>query len=201
VLLRAGFGEEAAVIARSLFTDSLRMTALADADTQSRYALEFGWMARSVQEHQGLMRTAVRYRLDEEPDAVKSALNALNALYDRLQQIERARARFGITGKHRTFDSDTDMAERQGREGDLFMYRWSEEAVHGSEAAAAFLRMRMPDDVFAHRLRGSSPELMEGLAVFVMRSALAGHRAAVRFGWPAAADVDALWDKWSADER
>jgi hypothetical protein len=182
LLLKEGFAEEAGIVARSLFTDSLRLGALADAP------------GTSLREERGLLATAVKFQLEEEPEPLE------RAIAERERRVERARVRFGVQGKHRAFPSDQNLATRQGRTGDMFLYRWTEEATHGSEPAAMFLRTRTEDDVLRHNLKGSPSELTDAVAVFAIRSALAGHRQAARIlGLSANEAIESLWQRWSSE--
>jgi 8-oxo-dGTP pyrophosphatase MutT (NUDIX family) len=130
VLLRAQLSEEALLLGRSLFEDSLRLADLA-ADPARRPSLLLGWALASMNEANGLGQIAGRAGLDASPEAW------LGPIANERARLERYAARNGGI-KPKKFRSVPDAAVAHGRAESLWTYALAHEMVHGSDLAFLF---------------------------------------------------------------
>jgi len=185
LLLEAQLPEEAAIIARSLFEDSLRLRQLA-CESDTRDACVVGWAEKSISEKVGLVKEAVSLGL--EPDAQR-ALVALDAERSKLQGYAR---RHGVA-RRRPFLSVRSAALSFGRKDDYWTYCWSHEAVHGSDACWIFARRKVTPDTVGLFGKTADPEVLIRLAAFAAVSvADATESASSIFSWKPVAAISDL---------
>jgi hypothetical protein len=182
LLPEAQFPEEAAILARSLFEESLRLRQLG-ADKANRDALILGWANTSINEKIGLIKVAESVGL--EPDS-QPLLAALDEERSKLQ---------GYAQRHRVvkfipFLSVKDAALRFGRMEDYWTYSWSNESVHGSDAAWLFGRRKIATDTIGLFAKTNNPGLCASIAAFAAVSLIdAASAVSSIFGWAAFASA------------
>jgi Family of unknown function (DUF5677) len=130
VLLDANYPHEATVVARSLFEDSLRVGALAQAGP-GRTSLLLGWLAESTSQAERLLR------LGEELDS-HDRREREDALRSRRIRLEEEARRLGVRGQWRRFPNERAMAKAQGLLQEYYHYLYATQVVHGSELAFLF---------------------------------------------------------------
>jgi len=157
-LLESHLPEEGAILARSLFEESLRLRQLAD-DKENRGSPILGWANHSISEQVGLIRDAESLGL--EPNA-QLILTVLEQNRTKLRSYAR---RNGIS-KLVTFLSVKDAAKRYGRKDDYWTYAWSHESVHGSDSAWSFSRRRLAPSVVGLFAKNADPQFLIGFAAF-----------------------------------
>lgn len=175
-LLQAQLPEEAAIVARSAFVDSLRLRELAD-DPENRDARLLGWANESINEKVGLIKEAMSLGLETEGDSL------LSTFEEERSQLQAYAKRHGIS-KFRTFLPPREAALRFGRKDDYWTYAWSHEAVHGSDAGWMFSRRKVSAGSVGLFGKTSDPEILVGFAAFAAASVVdAAFASALIFGW------------------
>lgn len=177
LLLKAELPEEAAILARSLFEESLRLQQLA-ADPHDQDALVLGWANESITQKIGLLQTARSIGLD---DNIESELAELAQQRNQLQAYQ---ARRGVK-QLRRFASERAAALRFSRADDFWIYEWSHESVHGSDAVWIFARRPTATGAAALHAKTNDPAIQGGFAEFAAGSLTEAVKAASAiFGWP-----------------
>jgi hypothetical protein len=183
--------EEALIIGRSLFTESLRLERLAKARREEGEngvaAFVLKWRLDGIQEIENLNAYAVRSGQADEDDSVRERFARER------QQIERYRVRTGV-GPLRPFGDEEQLARELGRADDIVPYRMAHQHAHGLGHAYVF-RLSLREDGLV-QIRDSAPaEVGMGtlVAATLSRSLLLAHRAAVElFDWPEPPELDGL---------
>lgn len=175
-LLKAELPEEAAIVARSLFEESLRLQQLA-ADEPYRDALVLGWANSSISERLGLLSLAKSIGLDDDTSEAEGKLNGERRSLQAYQQ------RRGVA-RLRRFASEREAATRLGRQSDYWAYALGHELVHGSDVAWMFARRRLAPDVVGLYSKTDAPGIRAAFAEFAASSATAAAVAAcAMFEW------------------
>ncbi len=172
ILLKAELPEEAAILARKLFEVSLYLQEL-EAEPQNRYALVFGWVNRSINEECGLLNTcAPQPGLDE----------AYATLEKRREENSKNASELGAS--FLTFLETKIAAKKFHRSGDILIYEWAHESVHGSEAAMMFVTQRPAEDTIGIYAKTGNSMVRSHYAHFAAKSMLAAATATFAiFGW------------------
>ena len=173
ILLKNQLPEEAAILARSLFEDSLHLQQL-DAEPREKDALIFGWINRSLTEQMGLLHHC-------EPS--ESVDNGLTYLQGREKENRKAATAVGVT-KFRDFIETKVAAKRLGRGDDILLYEWSHESVHGSEAGWMFSKRMVTEPVVGFFAKNGDAGILSHVARFAARSIVESAKAVFRrMGW------------------
>lgn len=176
VLLKAELPEEAAILARSLFEESLRLQQLAS-EPHNRDALILCWANRSIDEYRGLLEVGKACGHDTD---ISAPLAALEEQRQHLQEYARRHS----VGRFQPFLSVKDAAFRFGRKDDYWTYEWAHESVHGTDAAWMFARRRPAEDTAGLHAKTNDPLLRSSLAQFGAISQFnAAEAASTIFGW------------------
>ena len=173
ILLKAELPEEAAILARLLFEVSLYLQEL-EAEPQDRYALVFGWLNRSINEEYGLLKTC---------DPLQTGLDEAFAILEkrREENIKNA-SELGVS--FLTFLETKIAAKRFGRSGDILLYEWANESVHGSEAAVMLAIQRPAGNTIGLNEKTGNPLVLSHFAHFAAKSIAAAAKATVAIlGW------------------
>jgi hypothetical protein len=182
LLLRAELPEEAAILARSLFEESLRLQQLA-ADSENRDALVLGWANASISQKIGLLETAKSIGLDDDIEG------ELVKLADARKELQAYQSRRGVKRLQR-FRPERETALRFNRRDDFWAYEWSHEFVHGSDAAWVFARRTPAPGAAALHGKTNDPVARGGFAEFAAGSLTEAFRATASiFGWPFQSDL------------
>ena len=163
VLLEDQLPEEAAILGRSLFEESLRLRQLG-ADESKRDALILAWADASIREKVGLIKTAESIGIEPDGRAILEKLGQDRSnLWSHAQRLKVA--------KYIPFLQPKVAAIRFGRKEDFWTYSWSHESVHGSDAAWLFARKKIGENL-ALFAKTSSPGLRASFAAFAAESVM-----------------------------
>jgi predicted transcriptional regulator len=177
LLLKAELPEEAAILSRSLFEESLRLQQLA-ADPDSRDALVLGWANESISQKVGLLETAKSIGLDDDIES------ELAKLAESRKQLQAYQVRRGVKRLQR-FRSEREAALRFSRQDDFWTYEWSHESVHGSDAAWMFARRAIASGAAALHAKTSDRAVRGGFTEFAAGSLTEAVKAvSTIFSWP-----------------
>lgn len=183
LLIENDLPEEGMILCRSLFTESLRLSALASADEQDQIALVMGWRYSSLNEVRGLFMEAEKAGLEDD-------------LPNALAGVERQRRSVGDYGrrngveKSKKFPDEKTMARAQGRDEDLWSFQLAHEMTHGSEAAH-LQRRHKTAGVLAFFSGTSDSDFICGVARLAARSMVMAHYAAATIlGWESDRDLE-----------
>jgi len=124
-LLDVAQPEEAAVLARSLFEDSMRLMEL-DEDEGKRDARIIWWMNDSIQRSFNLQKEQAQCLVDD--DLVPS----VEQLEKERASLQKYAARHGVT-RYEKFSSPKGAAFRFDRRDYYSYYAWAHQATHGNE--------------------------------------------------------------------
>jgi hypothetical protein len=171
-LLDSGLPEEALIIGRSLFEDSLRLRQLAE-EPANRGALMMGWVNSSLEEKKGLIRDAQTAGLEMSPDDVFDALQREQV---QLQKYCRAHR----ISRLKKFLTPKDAALRYGRTDDYWTYALSHEMVHGSDAAWIYSRRKFSGDRVGVFAGTYNPTVVVAVASYVAASMVDAARSICR---------------------
>ena len=179
ILLKAELPEEAAILARKLFEVSLYLQEL-EAEPQTRYALVFGWVNRSINEECGLLNTcAPQPGLDE----------AYATLEKRREENNKNASELGVS--FLTFLETKIAAKKFRRSGDILLYEWAHESVHSSEAARMFAAQRPAGETLGIYAKTGNPMVRSHYAHFAVKSMVAAATATCAiFGWTLPSGVE-----------
>jgi hypothetical protein len=177
LLLDNRYPEEALILARSLFEESLRLKELQDAGND-REAFLVGYYAEALERQEELFGpTAERLGLTEDAsDVVESARQQKG-------QLENYRKRKNI-GKRKKFSTVKAAATKQNRRKDLWIYLLSHHMVHGGEPAYIYRRQNVGENAIALYSNTNDPHALAEVGAFAARSVShALYAAAGIFGW------------------
>lgn len=185
LLLDQRYGEEALSLARSLFTDSMRLLQIAEAG-DARSSLSLGWLNNSYEEMKGLFHKARQLGLDPDPS------DALNYIAEQQLKLQNYMRRNNVS-KLDKFRSPEDAAKRYHRQEDYWWYFLAHEMVHGSDAAFVFRREKIRANTFELFNQSPNPEFLIKVGVFAGKSMLdAMYSVSSVFQWDLPPDYDNL---------
>ena len=188
VLLDARLAEEAVILAREMFSDSLKLMAIA-ARGGDRESLVLGMINDSITDLENLERQDASLR----PERQEERRRVAEIIAERRRQVDAYRQRRGI-GKLERFGHEYQLARDLGRLDEYLDFELAHRFVHSATIAQAG-RMKKQGDVVGVHLHNPSDDLVAAAAAFAMTSALHAHKAAASiFEWTETApeDVDAL---------
>jgi hypothetical protein len=182
VLLKAELPEESMFLARSLFEDSLCLQQLA-AEPKNRDALILRCVNNSLDEYESLMKAGITTGLDTDITTV------LAELKKQKRDIQEAMKLHHVT-KLKTFLLPLAAAHKFGREDDYWIYKYSHQTVHGSDAAWIYARIQYAQHTGFHA-HTPHPVLRSICAHFSARSMSNAFSAACSiFGWTLPPEVE-----------
>ncbi len=163
VLLDADLTEEALILARSLFVESLRLEEVAKAG-EDRHGLLLGYIVRSWERHAHLIRRGI-------PLGFESNLSPEEKKWRKQQaQLENYRRRHGI-GKTPKFKSPKDAAREFHRPAeDIFLFHLADEVVHGEESSFINRQRNLEDGTMAVFANTIDPKVKLQYARFSARA-------------------------------
>ncbi len=165
LLLKSELPEEAAIVARSLFEESLRLQQLAASDAD-RDSLILGWVNGSITERLGLLSLAKSLGIDNN---VGSATKTLN---EERRSLQVYQVRHDVK-RLRKFGSEREVACRFDRRDDYWAYSLSHELVHGSDVAWLFARKPLAAGEVGFHAKTSDPGIRSAFAEFAAGSVTA----------------------------
>jgi Family of unknown function (DUF5677) len=184
VLLKAELPEESMFLARSLFEDSLCLQQLA-AEPKNRDALILCSVNSSIDEYKSLMNAGITTGLDTD---ITTALAELNK---QQRDVQKAMRVHHVT-KLKEFLSPLAGARKFSREDDYWLYKYSHQTVHGSDAAWIYARIQFAQHTGFHA-HTPHPVLRSICAHFSARSMSNAYSAASSiFGWTLPPEVGEL---------
>jgi hypothetical protein len=177
ILLERNFPEEAVILGRELFTDSLQLAELAAQDSPGRAALVLGMANSELTEWENMEREATS--LDAEHQTPPAMTEEIAR---RRKNIKDAMERFGVE-RLRGFPHEKQLARDHNRQDDLMDFQLAHRLVHRADMAQG-LRTRKVGDAMGVYLANADPEWKAGVAAFAAQSCLHAFRAAGSiFGW------------------
>ncbi|MDP8951067.1 MAG: DUF5677 domain-containing protein [Actinomycetota bacterium] len=188
ILLDNGFPEEALILARSLFEESLRLMELEDAGDE-RKAILFGYYAENLERSEELFGpTAERLGITKDASDVREHARRQKG------QIESYRIHENI-GKRKKFSTVKVAASKLNRQRDLWIYLLSHYMVHGGEPAYIFRRGTLKEGARTFYAQTSDPDVLAETGAFAARSiAHAQYATAGMFGWEISPELPKLID-------
>lgn len=187
-LLEKGLATEAGVLARALFTDSLRLQHLAAAG-EDRAGIILGWHLEALKDFEGIAVEAFKAGVAPDLADTRAALEAER------KKARRYANRHGLQIK-RGFPAEKEMARRYDRMQGYVDFRYSHHSVHGSTVALLQRsNLRNSDGVLEIGVPqgGDDKQDQEAIAWFAADSALHARLAANQiFGWPEPSGIRAL---------
>jgi hypothetical protein len=140
LLLEHGFAHEAVMLGRPLFTESLMLAELADANETRRVELVVGWWMRGLADVEGIVREG-QARGDDATDD-------LAAIATRRAELEEyARRRDARTRQWRV--DEKKLAETHGRAAEYLDFDLTHHFVHGTPMAVEQRMSKIAQDTLA----------------------------------------------------
>lgn len=173
ILIEARLAEEALVLARSLYEESLRLMHLAK-EGERRWSYTARWLMDAIDHKRGLVREGPLPR-DQEKEK-----EFLRQLDDEETKLRGAKQRLGVVTEMR-FTSVENLATIHNRNDDLWTYKLSHRMTHGSPIAQSFrsIKPASQDQEEPHRLytRSDNPFPKLIAIVFSTKSMLHSHQS------------------------
>jgi hypothetical protein len=184
-LLQVRLPDEALIIWRSLFEQSLRLQELGNSGS-SRVALLLAWYNAALSAKSGLIKGAERRGWAAVLGLDQSQIE------DKRGEIQGYMARHNVP-RLSGFMTDEAASAKFDRDDELWVMRLTGEIVHGSEVAHGSRRRALEDGGVGYDLRDNDPERAAWVAALAGRSMLLIRQAVGPiFGWPQAALCEAL---------
>jgi hypothetical protein len=186
LLLNNNQPEEALMLWRALFTDSLRMRELEAAEEKDRIAYELRHYAKSVEQKKQLLQQAKRLGVTDD------ITSELAEMEKEKRNVENYRKRLGIE-KLKQFSSEKNLINKLNLEVDLWTFLYSQGFVHGADIALRHRRHKIQDDVFAFFSHTVDPDFLAGVGLAAAQAILDTHEAAGKmFGWQISPELQKL---------
>jgi len=188
VLIEAHHAEEAMMLGRALYTESLWLMKLdAAGDERARYSLK--WSMGSLQSGVKLVKTGLKQGGFTE-DQANEALGYITAEQEAIQAYQRKHN----IGSLKSFPDEETLAAELGRLRDLQPFLFGHHMVHGSEVSHVWRRELDPETGHYRVAWESHDEAVDAaVAAFLGRSALYSNQATCHIvGWPEPATFDEL---------
>jgi hypothetical protein len=172
LLARHDFGEEAVVLARSLFGDSLMLMELAAVDEARQIEIVAGFLMTTLNSQQGIAREAQRRGEDASDDLAR--------IQGQRADLEDYARRHGVSARSWKLN-EKDLATKYKRE--YLDFRVAHLFVHGSAFAAAQRYSEEGDDVWIGR--PSTSDWATAAVLFAASSLVCAIEAVCTIvGWP-----------------
>lgn len=142
VLLEDKLPEEALIIARSLYLESLFLMELSEAETEKE-SLELGWLNHSYIELRGLFLEAQRAKIDKDVSDVMTQI-------DKQQQNLQKYSKDHGVGKLLRFGNVSKLSIKFNRQEDYWIYLLSHQIVHSTDAANFYSRKKRGENEYAY---------------------------------------------------
>jgi hypothetical protein len=176
-LLEADLPEEAVILGREIFTDSLQLAELASQDLHGRATLVLGLANSELTEWENMEREAASLEPGYETPAAMT-----EAIAWRRTGIQQGMERFGVE-RLRGFAHEKQLAKQHDRLDDLMDFQLAHRLVHRADMAQGF-RTRKVEDRLGVYLGNRDPEWKAAVAAFAAQSCLHAFKAAASiFGW------------------
>jgi hypothetical protein len=177
VLLNDRLPEEAIILGREMFTDSLNLMEIASREAD-RASLILGLISGDCSEWEKLDCQALSLGERDESD-----VRVHEHVAKRRKEIEGYRQRHGI-GPLKTLRQEKQLAKNHGRLGEYLDFVFAHRMVHRPGIAQAGRTLKRDTEVLAVHLRNPDPDSLAAASPFVMTSALHAHKAVASiFAW------------------
>jgi len=187
-LLEKDLAEEALILARSLFEESLRLAQLAEAGKE-RTAFVLRWVNDSIKYKKGLIDRAIKIGLEQNPEQV------IKRLEEEQKKVQGYARRHGV-GRFKKLLSEGDAAFEFNRKDDYWSFILGHQMVHGSDATYLYRRHKLAKNKIGIFSRTIDVNIIGGIAFFAARSVLQATQSTVRiFNWGDTSDLEKLWDE------
>jgi hypothetical protein len=194
ILLGNNLPEEAMILARSLFEESVKLIELESLGKERR-KYTAGWLEDSLRYKKGLIESkAKKDRLDP-----KNKKDMLDKLHQEERNLAEAKRYHSITAV-RSLSSTDNLAQKHGLEKDHWAYLVGHQMTHGSSVAQAFRtkksKVEKQKEVYMVYLKNSDLVLKGMCALLAMRSALRAQIATNSImGWSTEENIHDLLKK------
>ncbi len=184
-LLSKAMVEEAAVLARQVFTSSLWLEELRRSDASQRARLLLSWASAALDDHERHVTQGVRLGvLTDEQSA-----ELIQGIAVERERIESERVKAGVDLRKGGFPHDYELATRLGRTRDFIMHTTFHHFVHGGPIAhlsrITWVDVPALGSVTCLLPHTANPELVRTVAALTLRSVVIARDSAGRIlGWP-----------------
>lgn len=189
VLLDARLPEEAIILGREMFTDSLHLMEIASRGPD-RARLILRLANDTLTEMENLERQALSLRMRNKGHVEK----VLDYVAKERKKIEGYRLRHGI-GPPESLRHEKQLATDHGRLDEYLDFQFAHRMVHRAHMAQAGRTRRRDAEVVGIYLRNPDDDFIAAVSAFVMTSALHAHKAVASiFAWTETQpqDIDGL---------
>jgi len=178
--------EEALMLWRSLFTDSLRIRELEAAEKKDRLAIELGHYASSLE------RTKHRIQRAKELGITDDITEELVHIEKQKRDVENYRQRLEV-GKLSKFSSEENLINKLNLKVDLWTYLYAHGFVHGEDIAQTHRRRKIQPAFYAFFSHTHDPEFLAGTGLAAAQAIIDTHEAAGKmFGWEVSPELRGL---------
>jgi hypothetical protein len=195
LLLNNNQAEEALMLWRALFTDSLRMRELEAAGKKDRIAIELGHYVNSVE------RTKQRLQQAKRLGVTDDVTSELAQIENQKKNVENYRKRLGIE-KLKQFSSEENLINKLHLEVDRWTFLSSHGFVHGEDIALGHRRRKIQPGVLAFFSHTVDPDFLAGVGLAAAQAILDTHEAARKmFGWQISPELHELIENFEELKR
>lgn len=187
LLLSNNQPEEALMLWRPLFTDSLRIRELEAAGKKDRIAIQLGHFASSLERTKDRAQEAKRQGITD--DITKE----LAQIEKQKRALEGYRKKLGID-KLKQFSSEKNLIKKLNLKVDFWTFLYSHGFVHGEDIAQIHRRRRIEHtSVLAFFSHTADPELLGGVGLAAAQLILDTHESAGKMlGWETSPELPKL---------
>jgi len=186
LLLNNNQPEEALMLWRALFTDSLRMRELEAVGKEARIAIELGHYAYSLEQ------TKQRFEQAKRLGVTDDITSELAHIENQKRGVEQYRKRFGIE-KLKRYSSEENLINKLNLDVDLWAFLYSHGFVHGEDIAQTFRRRKIQPDALAFFSHTADPGILAAVGLTAAQSVIDTHEAAGKmFGWQVSPELQEL---------
>jgi hypothetical protein len=195
LLLNNNQPEEALMLWRALFSDSLRLRELEAAGKKGRIAIELGHYAHSLE------RTKQRIQQAKSLGVTDDITSEMAHIEKQKRGMENYRKRFGIE-KLKRFSSEENLINKLNLKVDLWTFLYSHGFVYGEDIVQTHRRRKIQADVLAFFYHTPDTGFLAGVGLAAARSIVDAHEAAGKmFGWQVLAELRELIEELANLER
>jgi Family of unknown function (DUF5677) len=185
LLAGQGFGQEAVSLGRSLFTESLMLAELAEADEPRRVELVIGWSIATIDDLEGVLREALA-----DGDDFAEQLEGLTSIRAELEGY----ARRHDVGTQRWRPNEKALAQKHDRDG-YGDFRLAHHFVHGSTFAVSQRYTKREDVVWIGGQARKGPWALPAVLFAAQSLVYAVRSTCTILGLEEPADLDELLNR------
>lgn len=173
LLLLNDLPDEALIIGRPLFEESIWLSELADGDDKRREQLVLGWLYDSLNRAQSVVHAAARAGLEKSTAKKDEALAGLEA---RRESVKKYQARHGI-GEKLAFRPLEELARKFGRLEGWWVHEVAHQFVHGNELSHSFRSRLIAPNSTAFFTGNAEPSRIATVGALCAESVIEAHSA------------------------